>query len=223
MKEKNVWEEKEMSDVPNNRRIIGCKWVFKIKRNGIYRARLCGLGYNQIPGIDFQDHYAPVTHDITFRMLLVIMLVKKLKARLVDVETAFLYGELEENIYMKCPDGLTIKKSRCLKLNKTIYGLVQSARQWWVRLVNDLRERNFVLCQTDPCVMFTIHNKEMVMLCIYVDDCLLIGNREGIETVTTLFKSLYSVKCVNDLHDYLGCDINFDYKNGRATIDQPSL
>ena len=116
-------------DVPFDRRLIGCRWVMKIKRDGVYWSRFCGLGYSQIPGIDFKDHYAPVTNDTTFRIMLAILLKKNLEVRIIDVETAFLYGNLKEEIYMKCPDGLVLDENECVKLNKTLYGLVQSARQ----------------------------------------------------------------------------------------------
>ena len=180
--------------MPKDRRLIGCRWVMKIKRDGIYRSRLCGLGYSQIPGIDYQDHYAPVTNDTTFRIMLTIMLKKNLEFKIIDVETAFLYGELKEDIYMKCPEGLHIEEGKCLRLQKTLYGLVQSARQWWTKLVSDLKEKGFKLCMTDPCLMFGIRKDEFVIMTIYVDDCLVIGSKNSLETVTKIMKDFYSVK-----------------------------
>ena len=90
--------------MPNNKRCVKCKWVFKVKRNGIFRARLVVCGYSQIPGVDFTENYSPVVHDITYRVLLLAMIIYQLKAKIVDVETAFLYGELDEVIYMDCPE-----------------------------------------------------------------------------------------------------------------------
>ena len=105
---KGVWKHTNTNKVPSDRRLIGSKWVFKVKGNGVYRARLCALGYSQIPGIDHQDNFAPVVTDVTFRVVLLMMLVNRWKAEIVDVETAFLYGELEEEIYMKVPVGLEL-------------------------------------------------------------------------------------------------------------------
>ena len=68
MLERGVWEEIKMNKVPTNRRLLGTKWVFKIKRNGTYRARLVVLGYHQVPGLEFQENFAPVVNDITFKM-----------------------------------------------------------------------------------------------------------------------------------------------------------
>ena len=92
----NVWRRTSKRQIPSNRRCIKCKWVFKIKRNGVFRARLVACGYSQIPGVDFSESYSPVANDITIRLLLVAMILFGLSAKIVDVETAFLYGELKE-------------------------------------------------------------------------------------------------------------------------------
>ena len=66
----NVWKVINEKDKPENRRHVGNKWVFKIKRNGVYRARLVALGYSQIPGVDFTDNFSPVVNDTTLRIVL---------------------------------------------------------------------------------------------------------------------------------------------------------
>ena len=71
MKSKGVWEKFKKSEIPNGRNCIKNKWIFKIKRNGIFRARLVACGYSQIPGVDFEESYSPVMNDITLRILLV--------------------------------------------------------------------------------------------------------------------------------------------------------
>ena len=86
--------------------MIGCKWVFKIKRDGTYRARLVALGYSQVPGVDFTDNFAPVVNDVTFRIVLARMMMEDLTCMLMDVETAFLFGEIKEEIYMEVPVGM---------------------------------------------------------------------------------------------------------------------
>ena len=91
--------------IPEGRRSIGSKWVFKEKRDSRFRARLVCLGYSQIPGVDFSDNYAPVGNDITFRVIMVLRLIYNLHAVLLDVKTAFLYGKLEEEIYMEILTG----------------------------------------------------------------------------------------------------------------------
>ena len=71
-----VWRKIDKVKIPENRRLIGNKWVFKIKRDGTYRARLVALGYSQIPGVDYTDNFAPVAHDVSFRIALARMMVE---------------------------------------------------------------------------------------------------------------------------------------------------
>jgi Reverse transcriptase (RNA-dependent DNA polymerase) len=79
-----LWKKVKRSIIPRGRKCIKCKWVFDIKHNGVFRARLVACVYSQVPGIDFQDAYSPVINDATFRLLLLIQLIIKLKARLAD-------------------------------------------------------------------------------------------------------------------------------------------
>ena len=106
MIERGVWRKTDRKKIPSNRRLVGNKWVFKIKRDGTYRARLVALGYSQIPGVDYTDNFAPVAHDVSFRIALARMMVEKLDSLVMDVETAFLYGDIEEEIFMKSPIGM---------------------------------------------------------------------------------------------------------------------
>ena len=106
MIERWVWSNTDRKKIPSNSRHILNKWVFKIKRDGTYRARLAALGYSQIPGVDYTDNIAPVAHYVSFRIALARMMVEKLDSLVMDVETAFLYGEIDEEIFMKSPVGM---------------------------------------------------------------------------------------------------------------------
>ena len=102
---KGVWRKTDKAKIPKNRRLIGNEWLFKIKRDGTYRARLDALGYSQIPGVDYTDNIAPVAHDVSFRIALARMMVEKFDSLVMDVEPAFLYGEIDEEFFMKSPVG----------------------------------------------------------------------------------------------------------------------
>ena len=147
MIERGVWRKTYRKKIPNNKRLIGNKWVFKIKRDGTYRARLVALGYSLIPGVDYTDNFAPVAHKVFyFRIALPRMMVEKLDSLVMDVETAFLYGEIDEEIFMKSPVGMEeidpgSSSEDCYQLVEGIYGLCQAARQFWKKFV-DTAERN---------------------------------------------------------------------------------
>jgi hypothetical protein len=89
MDKQQVWEIMKKEDIPEDRRIIKCKWIFKIKQNGIFRARLLACGYSQIQGINFNESFTPVINDDSFRIMLIAKLIWNLEASIVDIETAF--------------------------------------------------------------------------------------------------------------------------------------
>ena len=146
---RGVWRKTDRAQIPKNRRLIGNKWVFKIKRDGTYKARLVALGYSQIPGVDYTDNVAPVAHDVSFRIALARMMVKKLDSLVMDVETAFLYGEIDEEIFMKSPVGMEeidpgSSSEDCYQLlTGILYGLCQAARQFWKKFVNTVNQEPF--------------------------------------------------------------------------------
>ena len=159
MIERGVWRKTDRKKIPSNRRLIGNKWVFKIKRDSTYRARLVALGYSQIPGVDYTDNFAPVAHDVSFRIALARMMVEKLDSLVMDVETAFLYGDIEEEIFMKSPVGMEeidpgSSPEDCYQLRKGIYGLCQAARQFWKKFVDTIKKEPLdsqLVQQTHAC------------------------------------------------------------------------
>ena len=157
--------EKQKETIPNDRRLIGNKWVFKVKRDGTYRARLVALGYSQIAGVDYTDNVAPVAHDVTFRIALARMMVEKLDSLVMDVETAFLYGEIDEEIFMKSPVGMEeidpgSSSEDCYQLTKGIYGLCQAARQFWKKFVNTAKNESFGF-QVSPADLCMLYSSKM--------------------------------------------------------------
>jgi Reverse transcriptase (RNA-dependent DNA polymerase) len=139
MEDKKVWKVILKSNVPTGRKLIGNRWVFAQKDDSRYRARTVAKGFSQVPGKDFQENHAPVVNDATFHLVLALKVLFKLEAGQFDIETAFLCGELDEEIWMQLPDGYseycaTFQNKKidsnihCVKLQKALYGLVQAAR-----------------------------------------------------------------------------------------------
>ena len=185
---RRVWRKTDRKRIPNNRRLIGNKWVFKIKRDGTYRARLVALGYSQIPGVDYTDNFAPVAHDVSFRIALARMMVEKLDHLVMDVETAFLYGDIDEEIFMKSLVGMEeiepgSSSEDFYQLLKGIYGLCQAARQFWKKFVDTIKKEHFgfTVSPADPCMLFKENEPGICIIIMYVDDMLIIGKNEQIQ------------------------------------------
>ena len=124
-------------DLPENKLVIDTKWVFKLKKKedgkNQHRARLVARGFKQEEGINYFETYAPVVRKSTIRTLVALAVESDLEISHLDVKTAFLHGDLEEEIYVKQPEGLTVhdQKHKVWKLNKALYGLKQASRAWY--------------------------------------------------------------------------------------------
>ena len=146
-------------------------------------------GYSQIPGIDFHEHFAPVIHDITWRILIVCMMIWMLDAWLIDVETAFLHGEFEDGkrLFMDVPDGWreygedVDQSNDCVELLKTIYGISQASRAFYKFISRILRDIGFEGGDADPCLVQWKSPYGIVMVGIYVDDLLCVGKPKAPE------------------------------------------
>jgi Reverse transcriptase (RNA-dependent DNA polymerase) len=132
-----------------------------------------------------------VINDVTFRILLVMMLTWNLKAKVVDIETAFLHGNLKETIYMKIPKGMGASIDERLILNKTIYSLFQSARDFYNKLVSALKDCGFQGSLVYPCLWIKHFNQGIVIIAIYVDNCLIIGDDSKINEVIEELKGYH--------------------------------
>jgi hypothetical protein len=113
---------------PKNRQLVTCKWIFKIKSCGRYKARMVARGFSQEYGIDYLETYAPVSRFASIRIILALAVKYKLHLQQIDVQTAFLYRDLEEEIYMEPPEGLSVTPGQVCKLRKSLYGLKQAPR-----------------------------------------------------------------------------------------------
>jgi Reverse transcriptase (RNA-dependent DNA polymerase) len=139
-----------IEDLPQGRKPIGCRWVFKIKRDAKgdiehYKARLVAKGFSQTEGIDYHETFAPVAKFNSIRTLLAIAAQHNLEVHQLDVKTAFLHGDLEEEIYMQQPEGFiqADQKHQVCKLKKSLYGLKQAGRTWYQKLDTYLRQLGF--------------------------------------------------------------------------------
>ena len=165
----------------------------------------------------------PVVNDISYQTMIAIMMMCRLKAKIVDIETAFLHGNLDEEIYLEAPEGIGAKEDAVVILEQTIYGLIQSARQFWKKLTGMLKSIGFKGGDINPCLLFKKTEKGLVLIRIYVNDLLIIRDDSDINKVIDDIKKHFKVKVEENLKDYLSCEISFDKNMKTAWIGQPHL
>ena len=131
----------ELTRLPKGKKVIGCKWVYAKKQGSLkedmvhYKARLVAKGYAQREGIDYKEVFSPVVKHSSIRILLALVAKYELDLDQLDIKTAFLHGDLDEEIYMSQPTGFKTagKEDMVCKLKKSLYELKQSPRQWYKR------------------------------------------------------------------------------------------
>jgi hypothetical protein len=218
-----VWRKVKRHIVPKNRKCVKCNWVFDIKRNGVFRARLVACQYSQTPGVDFQESYSPVVNDTIWRMMLVLQIALKLGSRIIDIETAFLNGELSEEIYMNAPKGLDADDDECVLLLKSLYGLVQSARQFYLKFKEVMIKLGFKPSEIEPCLFSKQAKGSLILVVVYVDDCYAIGSDGNLADFIRDIQNHFKIKVQETPTDYLSCEIKFNKDRSCAWLGQPHL
>ncbi|GJR13592.1 retrovirus-related pol polyprotein from transposon TNT 1-94 [Tanacetum coccineum] len=188
----NTWK---LVDLPSGHKPIGHKWIFKkkLRPDGTiekYKARLVAKGYRQKEGQDFFDTYSPVTRITSIRTLIAIATIHNLIIHQMDVKTAFLNGELDEEIYMQQPEGFVVKgqEHKVCKLLKSLYGL-----------------------KCDKCVYVKQYKNAFVIICLYVDDMLIMGtNMDVINQTKKMLHSSFDMKDMGEADVILGIRIQAD-------------
>ncbi len=234
LEQHSTWELVKRSSLPEGAHVLASTWVFRIKRypDGRFRktkARFCVRGDMQEEGVDYFDRYAPVVAWSTVRLLLCLSISNDWVTKQVDFSNAFVQAELKEDVYVTLPamfDGPNGEtgKEVCMKLNRSLYGLVQAPLYWYNHLKAALEDPaiGFKASDLDPC-MFYGHG--MVIL-IYVDDCLFFG--PDMKKVNEIIDKLKKVKKPaltvgdDDAYAFLGVDVSPNGKGG-YTMTQKGL
>ncbi|KAK9078942.1 hypothetical protein SSX86_003001 [Deinandra increscens subsp. villosa] len=199
---------------PSTTNVVGCKWVFRIKRHADgsvsrYKARLVAKGYHQTEGIDYTDTFSPVVKPTTIRLVLSLAFSLGWGIRQVDVNNAFLHGDLSETVYMAQPPGFidpTYPHHVCL-LKKAIYGLKQAPRAWFSKLSNTLLEFGFTQCVSDTSLFIYCHQSVTCYMLVYVDDVIITGNSpEFVSEVVSRLHSRFALKDLGIISNFLGIE-----------------
>jgi hypothetical protein len=213
--------------LPANRSAIGCKWVYKTKRgaNGEitkYKARLVAKGFLQRYGVDYDETYAPVARYPSIRALLALAAHHDWELHQMDVKSAYLNGDLEEDIYMAQPEGYEAATQEQLvcKLSKILYGLKQAGRTWNIKIDVALKRLDFTPLDADQCV-YVRRQDAITIIALYVDDLLITSS--SLAVLIELKQQLTARFEMEDLGEasfILGIDIRRDRANRTVSIGQ---
>ena len=188
LEDNDVWE---LTTLPKGKSVVSCKWVYKVKTNADgsverHKARLVARGFSQEFGSDYDETFSPVVRQESLRTLAAISSLYGLTLNHVDITTAFLNGALNEEVYMKQPNGYEENpggERLVCRLKKSIYGLKQSSRSWNMTLDTHLKQLGFVQLDSDPCIYHLTDDTSLYMG-VYVDDIVIAGSdKTSIERV----------------------------------------
>lgn len=189
-----------------------------------FKARLVAKGYAQREGVDYHKIFAPVVMHVSIRILLTIVAQEDLELEQLDVKTAFLHRELAEKIYMKPPEGYEhmFKEDKVCLLNKSLYGLKQSPRQWNAKFDAYMGEIGFIRSEYDHCAYTkTLQDGSMIYLLIYVDDMLVAAkNKEAIVQLKHDLSLRFEMKDLGPAKRILGMEITRDRTAGVLWLSQ---
>jgi hypothetical protein len=217
----------DIVELPTGRKHVGSKLLFKKKFNAEgkvekYKARLVAKGYSQVEGIDFGEIFSHVAKLNSIIFLLSIVASFDIEVEQMDVKTAFLHGDLEEEICMKQPEGFVVKgkKELVCKLKKSLYGLKQSPRMWYQKFDTYILGLGFVRTKVDHCVYSKQIGNPFIYLVSYVDDMLLVGNNmDVIKEVKSQLSSKFDMKDLGAPNFILGMEIKRDRANRKLWLN----
>ncbi|KAL4016719.1 hypothetical protein IC575_024376 [Cucumis melo] len=219
MNDNEVWD---LVELPKESKRVRCKWVFKTKRDSNdnierYKARLVAKGYTQKDGIDYKETFSPVSKKDSLRIIMALVAYYDLELHQMDVKTAFLNGNLDEEVFMDQPEGFMVegKEHMVCKLKRSIYGLKQASRRWYLKFNDTITSFGFKENIVDQCIYLKISESKFIILVLYVVDILLATNDFGLLCQTKEFLSKnFEMKDMGEASYVIGIEIFCDRTHG---------
>jgi hypothetical protein len=199
---------------PPGIRPITCKWVYKIKTcsDGSlepYKGRLVARGFQQEQGRDYDETFTPMAHMTTVRTLLAVASVRHWSVSQLDVQNAFLNGDLREEVYMQPPPGYYVRDGMVCRLRRSLYGLKQAPRAWFERFASVVTAAGFSPNAHDPTLFVHISPRGRTLLLLYVDDMIITG--DDFEYIAFVRARLHDQSLLTDLGPlryFLGIEVS---------------
>jgi hypothetical protein len=201
---------------PCDANLIRCMWIFRHKKNSDgsferYKARLVGDGRSQVAGVDCDETFSPVVKPATIRTVLTIALSKSWPIHQLDVQNAFLRGDLNETVYMHQPLGFRdfhLPDYVC-RLKKSLYGLKQAPRAWYQRFADYVSTIGFQHSTSDHSLFIYRQQSDMAYILLYMDDIILITSTHALrKSIMSLLASEFAMKDLGPLSYFLGIDVS---------------
>jgi len=242
---RNILANRVFEAVPRastNQKPLTARLVFKSKLDSEgqvdkLKVRLVARGFEQRQGVDFEETFASVAKANTWRILLALGATYDWDIQQIDVVSAFLNGELEEEVYMEIPEGMALffnenpeentigfdaTKKQILRVLRALYGLKQAPRQWQKALKHALDSLGFVQLRSDNAVF--VHHHEKLIICTYVDDFLIMGpETSAVRQFKENFGKIFKIKDLGDVAYFLGVRILRDRPSRRITLMQDAF
>ena len=225
LKKNNVYTLVPATAVPAGHKIVGSRWVYKVKADKFYKGRVVLLGWVQVPGVDCEGTFAPVCRLQSIRMVLAIAAEFDFECWQLDYNTAFLNAKVEEEVYVKMTpeyeelsnDGVPM----AMRLLKSLYGLRQSPRCWCGTVDEHVMELGFKSLKSDLCVYIYSEGGAIYVLTVYVDDVLVLGkDRKALERIKRKLMGRFSITDMRDVSLVFGMEVTRDGTKGTVTITQ---
>jgi hypothetical protein len=219
----------DLVKLPKGKRALTNRWIYRVKQEEHtsqprYKARLVVKGFRQRKGIDFDEIYSPVVKMSSIRVVLSLATSLDLEIEQMDVKTAFLHGDLEEEIYMEQPEGFRVKgkEDYVRRLKKSLYGLKQAPRQWYKKFESVMEEQGYRKTTSDHCVFVQkFPDGDFIILLLYVDDMLIVGmNSSRIDRLKKQLSQSFAMKDLGPAKQILGVRIQRSRKDKKLFISQ---
>ncbi|CAG9133521.1 unnamed protein product [Plutella xylostella] len=212
-------------DRPTDRKTTKCKWVYKIKKDTSgnitkYKARLVAKGFTQVAGVDYGETFSPVARLSSVRLLFAYAAHHGLQVDHCDVETAFLNGDLDEEIYMEQPEGFSKDpKGKVCLLKKALYGLKQAPRQWNAKVCEAMQKLSLKQTANEHCLYYKREGADLLIVAVFVDDFFVVSNNENMKNdFKDQLKKAFIVKDLGTCKDCLGMRV--EHRGDKISLDQ---
>ena len=212
------------AELPPGKQLLGHTWVFTVKYTptGLidrYKARLVAQGFKQVPGDDFLETFSPTIRSESLRILLALGAYEDLEIRQIDVVSAYPRSKLYATVYMRAPEALKVPEGKVLSLERSLYGLKQSGREWYIEACRGLDTLGFTPSFSEPSVF---RNPDSgIIIGLYVDDMLILGPKlDAVQRVIQGISALWEIKDLGDVGTILGVQVRRDRQKRALYLSQ---